>query len=82
MNDSALETIITKADTTYRSNGRTFGITLPSIEGQEAVIRKAYSKAGVALEETDYVEVRTRSSLERLRVLLTSCCSVTGRVLK
>ena len=40
------------------SNGRTFSINLPSIEGQEAVIRKAYSKAGIPLCETDYVEVR------------------------
>ena len=45
-------------DAFYTSNGRTFGITLPSIEGQEAVIRKAYAKAGIALRETDYVEVR------------------------
>ena len=39
------------------SNGRTFGITLPSIEGQEAVIRRAYAKAGLQPHETDYVEV-------------------------
>ena len=46
------------ANTMGISNGRTFGITLPSIEGQEAVIRQAYSKAGIPLCETDYVEVR------------------------
>ncbi|KAM0799448.1 hypothetical protein BDR22DRAFT_933683 [Usnea florida] len=42
--------------TALNCNGRTFGITLPSIEGQEAVIRKAYLKASIALHETDYVE--------------------------
>ena len=39
------------------SNGHTNGITHPSAAGQEAVMRKAYSKAGLALDETDYVEV-------------------------
>lgn len=39
------------------SNGKTNGITLPSSAGQEAVIRKAYAKAGLAVDETDYIEV-------------------------
>lgn len=40
------------------ANGRTNGITLPSSDGQEAVIRKAYAKAGLdyRYNETDYVE--------------------------
>ena len=38
------------------SNGKTPGITLPSAIGQEAVIRKAYQKAGRDLEGTQYVE--------------------------
>lgn len=44
--------------TAINANGRTNGITLPSAEGQEAVIRKAYAKAGLAYRynETDYVE--------------------------
>ena len=43
------------ADLWY-SNGRTPGITLPSAIGQEAVIRKAYRKAGLDLDSTAYVE--------------------------
>ncbi|KAJ5589352.1 hypothetical protein N7537_012030 [Penicillium hordei] len=40
------------------SNGKTNGITLPSSDGQEAVIRKAYAKAGLEYKynETNYVE--------------------------
>ncbi|KLU89210.1 hypothetical protein MAPG_08184, partial [Magnaporthiopsis poae ATCC 64411] len=38
------------------SNGKTNGITLPSADGQEAVIRKAYELAGLGYGETDYVE--------------------------
>lgn len=40
------------------ANGRTNGITLPSSDGQEAVIRKAYAKAGLEhrFHETNYVE--------------------------
>ena len=40
------------------SNGKTQGITLPSAQGQEAVIRKAYRKAGLSenFSETDYIE--------------------------
>ncbi|KAI9693762.1 MAG: Type I Iterative PKS [Bathelium mastoideum] len=42
--------------TAVNSNGKTNGITLPSVEGQEAVIRKAYAKACLKPFETDYVE--------------------------
>ncbi|KAL6866385.1 Type I Iterative PKS [Amphichorda felina] len=42
--------------TAVNSNGRTTGITKPSIEGQEAVIRKAYSRAALHPSETAYVE--------------------------
>ncbi|KAJ6092588.1 polyketide synthase [Penicillium sp. IBT 16267x] len=38
------------------ANGRTAGITLPSSIGQEEVIRKAYSKAGLSPNDTAYVE--------------------------
>lgn len=38
------------------SNGKTAGITLPSSLGQEEVIRKAYTKAGLSPDETAYVE--------------------------
>jgi hypothetical protein len=31
---------------------------LPSADGQEAVIRKAYLAAGIPLDDTTYVEVR------------------------
>jgi acyl transferase domain-containing protein len=41
---------------TFRRNGRTPGITLPSATGQEEVIRKAYAKAGLGLDKTSYVE--------------------------
>ncbi|KAI0886290.1 ketoacyl-synt-domain-containing protein [Annulohypoxylon maeteangense] len=42
--------------TAVNSNGKTNGITLPSADGQEAVIRKAYAQAGLGYEETAYVE--------------------------
>ncbi|KAL8833881.1 MAG: hypothetical protein Q9170_004028 [Blastenia crenularia] len=39
------------------SNGKTQGISLPSADGQEAVMRKAYAKAGLSnFNDTDYVE--------------------------
>ncbi|VUC30962.1 unnamed protein product [Clonostachys rosea] len=38
------------------SNGRTPGITQPSIDGQEAVINKSYRRAGLSPAETYYVE--------------------------
>ncbi|CAG9990413.1 unnamed protein product [Clonostachys byssicola] len=38
------------------SNGRTPGITQPSIDGQEAVINKSYSRAGLSPSDTYYVE--------------------------
>lgn len=37
-------------------NGKTPGITQPSAELQEAVIRKAYNKAGLDFGDSDYVE--------------------------
>ncbi|KAI1467743.1 polyketide synthase [Daldinia caldariorum] len=42
--------------TAVNSNGRTPGITQPSAKLQEAVIRKAYSSAGLMFADTDYVE--------------------------
>ncbi|CAG8904561.1 unnamed protein product [Penicillium egyptiacum] len=38
------------------ANGKTSGITQPSISGQAEVIRKAYRVAGLHAEDTDYVE--------------------------
>ncbi|KAK6514428.1 hypothetical protein TWF506_008821 [Arthrobotrys conoides] len=38
------------------ANGKTQGITLPSAEHQERVIRKAYAKAGLTIDDTTYVE--------------------------
>ncbi|KAF3925322.1 hypothetical protein ABW20_dc0108590 [Dactylellina cionopaga] len=38
------------------ANGKTQGITLPSAEHQEKVIRKAYAKAGISINDTTYVE--------------------------
>ena len=38
------------------SNGKTSGITQPSISGQAEVIRKAYKKAGLDPRDTPYVE--------------------------
>lgn len=38
------------------SNGKTPGITQPGINGQEAVIRKTYKKAGLDWRDTSYVE--------------------------
>ncbi|KAM0804375.1 reducing type I polyketide synthase 10 [Usnea florida] len=42
--------------TAANSNGKTNGINLPSAYGQEAVIRKAYRRAGLGLDRTDYIE--------------------------
>lgn len=43
--------------TAINSNGKTPGISLPSADGQEAVIRKAYAKAGLSdFGDTQYVE--------------------------
>jgi acyl transferase domain-containing protein len=42
--------------TAVNSNGRTPGISLPSVDGLEAVIRKAYTRAGLDPAETAYVE--------------------------
>lgn len=38
------------------SNGKTAGISLPSADGQEAVIRKAMSKASLTPDDITYVE--------------------------
>lgn len=40
-------------------NGKTPGIVQPSIDGQEAVIRMAYRRAGLPTDGTDIVEVRS-----------------------
>ncbi|PLB47412.1 putative polyketide synthase [Aspergillus steynii IBT 23096] len=42
--------------TAVNSNGRTPGVTQPSIDGQEAVARKAYARAGLQPADTAYVE--------------------------
>ncbi|KAI1113132.1 ketoacyl-synt-domain-containing protein [Nemania sp. NC0429] len=43
--------------TAVNSNGRTNGITLPSADGQEDVIRRAYAQAGLGFDRTDYIEM-------------------------
>jgi len=43
--------------TAVNSNGRTGGITRPSADGQENVIRKAYENARLPLSGTSYFEV-------------------------
>ncbi|KAI9781322.1 MAG: Type I Iterative PKS [Peltula sp. TS41687] len=51
----AVRTVI--RGTAVNSNGKTQGISLPSTQGQEAVIRKAYANAGLGnFKDTDYVE--------------------------
>ncbi|KAL3485020.1 hypothetical protein BJX62DRAFT_243351 [Aspergillus germanicus] len=42
--------------TAINANGRTGGITHPSQQGQEAVIRQAYASANLPLSETTYFE--------------------------
>ncbi|KAI0434399.1 polyketide synthase [Xylaria sp. FL1042] len=42
--------------TAINSNGRTLGITQPSVKMQEKVIRKAYDAAGLQFDDTDYIE--------------------------
>ena len=45
-------------------NGKTPGISQPSVAGQADVIRKAYRKAGLDTRETSYVECHgTRTAL-------------------
>lgn len=69
--------------TAINANGKTQGITLPSAVAQEAVIRKAYAKAGLDLTDTSYVECHgtgtpvgdvriANASSPRLRSSLTS----------
>ncbi|CEN60640.1 hypothetical protein ASPCAL03076 [Aspergillus calidoustus] len=42
--------------TAVNADGHTPGISLPSTDAQEKVIRKAYAKAGLDFADTDYVE--------------------------
>ena len=42
--------------TAINTNGKGHGINHPGLLGQEAVIRKAYSKAGLGFEETGFLE--------------------------
>lgn len=48
--------------TATNQDGRTPGITHPSVEGQEALIRHAYARAGLGLEETRYVEAHGKQA--------------------
>ena len=68
------------------SNGKTMGISLPSSTGQEAVMRKAYAKAGITnFSDTDYVEChgtgtpvggkRFQSSIRKNNITMTSSLS-------
>lgn len=51
-----LEQLCRRSSTKLLRNGKTSGITQPSIPGQKEVIRKAYKKAGLEVEDTAYVE--------------------------
>ncbi|KAI5867520.1 polyketide synthase [Durotheca rogersii] len=42
--------------TAINANGKTPGITQPSSKLQEEVIRKAYARAGLSFDDTDYIE--------------------------
>ncbi|KAF2740098.1 ketoacyl-synt-domain-containing protein [Polyplosphaeria fusca] len=42
--------------TALNSNGRTAGISHPSVDGQEALIRQAYNNAALPTSQTGYVE--------------------------
>lgn len=42
--------------TASNQDGRTPGITQPSVDAQESLIRHAYAKAGLGFEETRFVE--------------------------
>lgn len=57
-------------------NGRTPGVTLPSAEQQEAVVRKAYAQANVDLSETDYVECHGTGTAvgDPIEVEALGCC--------
>lgn len=46
------------------SNGKTSGIMLPSAHAQQQVIVKAYQRAGLPTDETDYVEVGRDQQIE------------------
>jgi acyl transferase domain-containing protein len=37
-------------------DGKTMGITLPSKDAQERLIRKVYQQAGLSFSETTYIE--------------------------
>lgn len=56
------------------SDGRTPGITMPSVEAQLQVIRNAYEQAGVDPKETVYIEAHGRKcSAWRRTAPLTFC---------
>ncbi|RYP10656.1 hypothetical protein DL765_008038 [Monosporascus sp. GIB2] len=47
---------VIKSSAINASNGKTTGISLPSADGQEAVIRKAMAKGGVDPQDITYIE--------------------------
>lgn len=48
--------VMSSLNMSTNSNGRTPGITKPSADLQEAVIRKAYRSGNISFADTDYVE--------------------------
>lgn len=48
--------VLVNANKLLVRNGKTPGISQPSADLQEAVIRKAYANAGLAFADTDYIE--------------------------
>jgi len=43
-------------NTGVNSDGRTNGITMPSFDGQSALLKKVYEEAGINVNEIDYIE--------------------------
>lgn len=71
----------------FYSDGKTPGITLPSADLQEAVIRKAYSNAGLEFSDTDYIECHGTGTpvgdpieAEALRRCFSSCRTSTLKI--
>lgn len=51
--------------TASNQDGRTLGLTQPSAEAQESLIRHVYQKAGLSLDSTRYLEAHGESINDR-----------------
>ncbi|AUX26444.1 hypothetical protein SOCEGT47_070070 [Sorangium cellulosum] len=61
------------------NDGLTEGLTAPSVEAQEAVLREAYARAGVSPAEVDYVEAHGTGTPLGDRVEATALGRVLGK---